>query len=55
MKKLEKQIVVYINSDLDEWLSAKTANGYKKASLIRHLLQKQVDFERNAVSQRAAQ
>ncbi|MCL4374218.1 MAG: hypothetical protein M1360_03445 [Candidatus Marsarchaeota archaeon] len=52
MGRLEKQVIVYIDSDLYAWLSEKAANGYKKASLIRHILQRQMEFEKNSAARR---
>ena len=33
-----KQIQVYISDDIDLWLEEKAKQGYKKATLIRHIL-----------------
>ncbi|MCL5100001.1 MAG: hypothetical protein M1158_02675 [Candidatus Marsarchaeota archaeon] len=38
-------IVVYIDSELSEWLSKKAADGYKKGSFVRHLMRRQMEFE----------
>jgi hypothetical protein len=46
MGKFGKQVVVYLDSELADWLSGKSDNGYKKASFIRHLLQEHMEFEK---------
>ena len=47
---LKKHVTIYIDEDLQSWLGAKAAKGYKKASLIRHILRKQMEFERRRES-----
>jgi len=39
MKKFEKQIPLYLTPELDEWLKNKAKLGYKKAPLIRYILE----------------
>ncbi len=39
-------IVIYIDGEIEEWLAEKSMKGYKKASLIRHILHKQIDYEK---------
>lgn len=39
MKKLEKQMPLYLTPELDVWLEDKVKMGYKKAPLIRHILE----------------
>lgn len=39
MKKLANSIVVYLPAELDAWLNEKARNGYKKASLVRHIIE----------------
>jgi predicted DNA-binding protein len=39
MKKFEKQMPLYLTSELYEWLENKAKMGYKKAPLIRHILE----------------
>ena len=33
-----KKLVVYLTDEIDSWLNAKSKEGYKKASLVRHVL-----------------
>ncbi|MHB1830739.1 MAG: hypothetical protein ACYCO0_05090 [Candidatus Micrarchaeaceae archaeon] len=39
MEKLNNRILVYLNDELAEWLNEKARNGYKKATLIRKVLE----------------
>ncbi len=39
MAKFETQVAVYVDGELAGWLEKKTNEGYKKGSLIRHILQ----------------
>ena len=45
MKKLGKQMTLYVDDRMSLWLDGKAAKGYKKASLIRHILQDRMEFE----------
>ena len=36
--KLENRILVYLNAELSAWLDVKASQGYKKATLIRKVL-----------------
>ncbi len=36
--KLENRILVYLNDELSLWLNEKASQGYKKATLIRKVL-----------------
>lgn len=36
--KLENRILVYLNDELSLWLDVKASQGYKKATLIRKVL-----------------
>lgn len=38
MEKLSNRILVYLNDELAEWLNVKAQNGYKKATLVRKVL-----------------
>jgi hypothetical protein len=38
MKNTNKKITIYLDSYLSNWLEAKALKGYKKASLIRHIM-----------------
>ena len=38
MEKLSNRILVYLNDELTEWLNNKARQGYKKATLIRKVL-----------------
>ncbi len=38
MDKLNKRILVYLNSDISNWLDEKASQGYKKATLVRKVL-----------------
>ena len=38
MKKLSNRILIYLNDELTGWLNEKARNGYKKATLIRKVL-----------------
>ena len=42
----KKDIVIGVDDDIYGWLEEKSRRGYKKASLIRHILRKQMDFEK---------
>lgn len=48
MRKLGKPVLVYLNRELEVWLDGKSRLGYKKASLIRHVLEKYMQAENNA-------
>ncbi len=50
MEKHTKKISVHLTDELAAWLEKKAANGYKKGSLARHLLQRQMDFEKRQAS-----
>lgn len=39
MGKNRNRILVYLNDDLTNWLNDKAGQGYKKASLIRKVLE----------------
>ena len=45
MKKYGNTVMVYLDSDTYKWLSEKAADGYKKASLIRHMINLQMKAE----------
>ena len=45
MKKYGNTVIVYLDSDTYEWLSRKAADGYKKASLVRHIINLQMEAE----------
>ena len=47
--KLENRILVYLNDELSLWLNEKASQGYKKATLIRKVLDdyRKVEAERN--------
>ena len=53
MEKLGKHVTIYVDRELDSWLDAKARRGYKKASLIRHILYKQMEFEGRKASTQA--
>ena len=38
MEKLSNRILVYLNDELAEWLNEKASKGYKKATLVRKVL-----------------
>lgn len=38
MEKLGNRILVYLNAELSDWLNVKATRGYKKATLIRKVL-----------------
>jgi len=38
-------LVVYIDTNIGEWLSKKAENGYKKSSLVRKLLHDKMELE----------
>ena len=48
MRKLGKNVIVYIDNELRSWLDEKSKNGYKMASFIRHLLRKEMEKEGGA-------
>ena len=43
--KFETQVAVYIDGELARWLERKSDEGYKKASLIRHILREFMEKE----------
>ncbi len=45
MKKYENTVLVHLSAELDAWLNEKARNGYKKASLVRHILEKYMEHE----------
>jgi hypothetical protein len=47
MKKLEKQMPLYLTDELDEWLGSKVKLGYKKGPLIRYILEEYRKAELN--------
>ncbi len=47
MGKLDKSVLVYIDAEIRSWLEEKVNNGYKMGGLIRHLLRKQMEYEKN--------
>ncbi len=40
-----KHMIVYLDSELSDWLETKAIMGYKKAGLVRHLLREQMKRE----------
>ena len=48
MERHRKQILVYLNYELAEWLNEKASQGYKKATLIRKILE---DYRKAEVMQ----
>ena len=46
MRRLNKKLTIYIDPYLSDWLEGKAAEGYNKASLIRHIL---VAYAKNEV------
>ncbi len=54
MVKLEKKISVNLSDELAAWLEKKAANGYKKGSLARHLLERQMQFEQQSAAKAVA-
>jgi hypothetical protein len=47
MKRIGKILTVCVNEEIALWLDEKVSRGYKKAGLIRHLLRKQMEFEKS--------
>ncbi len=45
---MSKRILVYLNDELAAWLDEKAQNGYKKATLIRKVLE---DYRKAEVMQ----
>ena len=43
-------LVVYIDTRMDEWLSKKAEAGYKKSSLARNILKRQMELEAKGVA-----
>lgn len=43
--KKMKRIVVYLTSEVAAWLDLKAQEGYKKASLVRHILEGRMKLE----------
>ena len=39
MSRLNNRLLLYLNDDLALWLNEKARNGYKKATLIRKVLE----------------
>ena len=46
MEKLDKQVLVYVDSELRSWLDEKASRGYKIGRLVRHILRRQMEFEK---------
>lgn len=46
MGKLDKSILVYVDAELRAWLDEKVSRGYKMGALIRHVLRKQMEYEK---------
>jgi hypothetical protein len=46
MGKLDKTVTVYVDSELRSWLDEKSDRGYKIGSLVRHILKRQMEFEK---------
>ena len=46
MGKLDKTVTVYVDSELRSWLDEKSDSGYKIGSLVRHILRRQMAFEK---------
>lgn len=42
-----KEIFICVDEEIALWLDDKVSRGYKKAGLIRHLLRKQMEFEKS--------
>jgi hypothetical protein len=40
--KNAKKLIVYLTEDLDAWLEARSKEGYKKASIVRHVLEEHI-------------
>ena len=49
--RLGNRILVYLNDELVEWLDSKASQGYKKATLIRKVLD---DYRKAEVMQNAS-
>jgi hypothetical protein len=45
MARNDKKVIVYLDPALDEWLSRKALDGFKKASLIRKALHIYMDCD----------
>lgn len=46
MKTLDKTVIVYVDSEMRSWLDEKARRGYKVGSLVRHILKRQMEFEK---------
>jgi hypothetical protein len=51
MRKLEKQMPLYLTDELAEWLESKAMKGYRKAPLIRYILDEYRKAELNGKNQ----
>lgn len=47
-KRKQNRVMVYLDDDLSSWLEGKALEGYKKAALIRHVLYREMDAEKDA-------
>ena len=49
MRKLDNRVLLYLNDELSLWLNDKADQGYKKATLIRKVLDdyRKAEAERN--------
>jgi len=46
MGKLDKSVLVYMDAELRSWLDDKAKRGYTMGGVIRHVLRKQMEFEK---------
>ncbi len=51
MGKLDKQVLVYVDAELRSWLDEKASRGYTMGGLVRHMLRKQMEFEKSQKAQ----
>ena len=46
MGKLSRRVLIYLNDEIADWLESKALEGYKKASVVRQLLNKGMQKEK---------
>ena len=51
MRRLDKQVLVYVDAELRSWLDEKAGMGYTMGGLARHMLRKQMELEKSRKTQ----
>jgi len=50
MPKLDKRILICMDEKLANWLEGKALEGYKKAAVVRRLMERQMNLEAGGVA-----